>query len=169
MNSDNMTYKLTILFLLKNAASPLTTSQISEYILRQLDVNYFQLLQSLGELREKNLVAADVYPGKTLYSITDDGLSTLSFFEKDLPEALKEGLTRVLRESGFEIENRILTPAEFVTDRKGSTVICRILDDHSPILELKMAVPSAETARTICENWALRSQEIYDLLMETLL
>ena len=58
--SDSLTlYKLIILFMLDKVDFPLTTSQISEFILEKEYTNYFTIQQALNELTDSHLVRAD--------------------------------------------------------------------------------------------------------------
>lgn len=45
-------YKLIILYMLRNSSSPITNSEISEFILNREYTNYFHLQQALSELEE---------------------------------------------------------------------------------------------------------------------
>ena len=45
-------YKLIILYMLRNSSSPITNSEISEFILDREYTNYFHLQQALSELEE---------------------------------------------------------------------------------------------------------------------
>ena len=49
-------YKLIILYMLRNSSSPITNSEISEFILDREYTNYFHLQQALSELEETELI-----------------------------------------------------------------------------------------------------------------
>ena len=55
-------YKLIILYMLRNSSSPITNSEISEFILDHEYTNYFHLQQALSELEETELIEKRTIP-----------------------------------------------------------------------------------------------------------
>lgn len=55
-------YKLIILYMLRNSSSPITNSEISEFILDREYTNYFHLQQALSELEETELIEKRTIP-----------------------------------------------------------------------------------------------------------
>ena len=70
--------------MLQNTEKTLTNSQISEFILDREYTNYFHLQQAISELVEAELITMDTRSNVSHYRITEDGIKTLSFFQKDL-------------------------------------------------------------------------------------
>ena len=169
MKTENITYKLIVLYLLKNSSDALSTSQISEYVLDQLDINYFELQQAITELTQTGLILLETQATKSFYTITEEGKSTLSYFEKDLPDMLKKRLLDYLREEGLDEKGHVLATSDIIRNETDFLVHCQIQEDKNCILEIKMTVPTAETAKAICQNWAFRNQQVYNKLMEELL
>ena len=54
-------YKLIILYMLRNSSSPITNSEISEFILDHEYTNYFHLQQALSELEETELILSLIH------------------------------------------------------------------------------------------------------------
>ena len=76
--SDTLTlYKLIILKMLTQIDSPLTNSQISEFILEKEYTNYFTVQQVLAEMEETGLVTISSSHNSSIYHITDTGRETL--------------------------------------------------------------------------------------------
>ena len=73
-------YKLIILYMLDKADSPLTNTQISNFILEKEYTTYFTLQQALNELVTSTLVRTEATHNNTFYHITPSGTETLSFF-----------------------------------------------------------------------------------------
>ena len=65
-------YKLIILYMLDKVDFPLTTSQISEFILDQGYTNYFKLQQTLSDMVESDLIRAENTHNRTLYHLTEN-------------------------------------------------------------------------------------------------
>ena len=169
MSIDSATYKVIVLYLLSHASGALSTSQIVEYVMNQLEVNYFQLQQTMGELVEAGLIRQETYTSRSLYTITEEGRRTIPYFEQDLPEMLKKRLRDYLSEAGLLDAHRLFMPAEYVRAEDGYMLHLTILEGKKVVLEIRMAAPSLEAARKMCENWPLRGQEIYGQLMSGLL
>ena len=83
-------YKLIVLYMLQNTENNLTNSQISEFILDREYTNYFHLQQAISELVEAELITMDTRSNVSHYRITEDGIKTLSFFQKDLSPEIKQ-------------------------------------------------------------------------------
>ena len=90
-------YKLIVLYMLQNTENTLTNSQISEFILDREYTNYFHLQQAISELVEAELITMDTRSNVSHYRITEDGIKTLSFFQKDLSPEIKQEVREYLK------------------------------------------------------------------------
>lgn len=163
-------YKLIILYMLQHAEGPLTSSQISEFILDREYTNYFQLQQAISELVEAEFIEKNKTSNRSYYYITEEGTTTLSFFENELSEEIKNEVKEYLKNNGYEEEEDILTPTDYYETPQGRCAArCQIIEKNVALVDLNVVVPSMEAAKTICKNWPKKSQEIYGLIMEELL
>ena len=64
-------YKLIVLYMLDKVDFPLTTSQISEFILDKGYTTYFRLQETLSELTDSELLKIETTHNRTLYRLTD--------------------------------------------------------------------------------------------------
>ena len=101
-------YKLIVLYMLQNTENTLTNSQISEFILDREYTNYFHLQQAISELVEAELITMDTRSNVSHYRITEDGIKTLSFFQKDLSPEIKQEVREYLKSTGFKAQERLL-------------------------------------------------------------
>ena len=90
MSTPFTIYKLIVLYMLQNTDDTLTNSQISEFILDREYTNYFHLQQAISELVEAELITMDTRSNVSHYRITEDGIKTLSFFQKDVSPEIKQ-------------------------------------------------------------------------------
>lgn len=67
-------YKLIVLYMLDRVDFPLTTSQISEFILDKGYTTYFRLQSALAELTDSGLLKIELTHNRTLYNLTEEGL-----------------------------------------------------------------------------------------------
>lgn len=164
------TYKLIILYMLDNAREAITNAQISEFVLEKEYTNYFQLQQALSELVEAELLRKKTVSNASFYALTEDGKNALRFFEKDLSPQIREEIAVYLKDIDYKKPERILCPADYYTTPAGGFAVrCQLIEKGSTIIDLNMAVPGLEAAKSICENWAHKSQDIYANIMEELL
>ena len=107
----------------------------------------------------------------TYYELTEEGRKTLSYFEKDISQDIKNEVKEYLESRGCKVQERILTPADYYTTPQGGYAVrCQIIEkDSSTIMDLSMAAPNKEAAQEICRSWAAKSQDIYEMLMGELI
>lgn len=164
------TYKLIILYMLNNAETSLTNSQISEFILDREYTNYFHLQQAISELEESDLVKRQTRSNTSYYMLTEDGKNTLMYFEKELSSDIKEDVRHYLRRTGKELQKQLLTPADYYVTNQGTHAVrCQIVERKVALLEINIIAPNKDAAEAICRQWPEKSQKIYSKIMEELL
>lgn len=165
-----ITYKLIVLYMAKHSKETLTNSQISEFILDREYTDYFQLQQVLSELTETELLQKRRISNSSYYEITEEGRKTLSYFEKELSEEIKSEVREYLQTHGGQVQERILTPADYYTTPQGKYAVrCQIIEKDSNVLDVTMAAPNKEAAQAICRSWPKKYQDIYGMLMGELI
>ena len=108
-------YKLIILYMLRNSSSPITNSEISEFILDHEYTNYFHLQQALSELEETELIEKRTISNTSYYYLTEDGKNTLTYFENDISQDIRTEVlqylaaTRCLHQESGESSQPIIT------------------------------------------------------------
>ena len=154
----------------KHSKETLTNSQISEFILDRDYTDYFQLQKVLSELVETELLRKRTISNSSYYEITEEGKKTLSYFEKELSGEIKNEVKDYLQTHGGQVQERILTPADYYTTPQGAHAVrCQIIEKDSTVLDLNLIAPGKEAAQAICRNWAHKSQDIYSMLMGELI
>ena len=88
-----------------------------------------------------------------------------------VPENEISQLGRNLPHGIQELRHEILTPADLYPTGQGTacTVRCRIIEDGTQLLDISLTMPSKEAALAVCRSWPMKSQTIYEKLMEELL
>ena len=147
-------YKLMVLYMAQHSRKELTNSQISEFVLDRDYTDYFHLQQVLSELVE----------------LTDEGSKTLSYFENDLSQDIRNEIEEFLKDYGYEMPERILTPADYYTTPQGTYAVrCQLIEKDTAIMDLTMAAPNKAAARAICKSWPQKCQDIYTTIMGELI
>ena len=139
--------------MLSKAGFPLSNTQISNFFLEQEYTDYFRVQEVIGDLVDANLIHAESTHSNTQYSLTSAGKETLGFFKNKLE---------------FRQENSILADYYKTTNQKYA-VRCQVRSDGNPLIDLTLCVTTKEQAEAICNNWKKKSEDVYAVLMDTLL
>ncbi len=168
--------KIIILYMLDQVDAPLTTSQISDFILNGEYTNYFTLQQSISELVDSGFIRAENRQSRTIYHLTDEGRESLSYFKNDISPEILADVDAYLKDNDFELKNQAQVRAEYyeVTKEDETTlheyaVRCQVLEQGAPIFDLTIKVPSEDEAKKAVDNWENKNQEIYAIIMAKLL
>ena len=99
MTQDPLTlYKLIVLYMLNRVDFPLTKAQITDFILEKEYTTYMNLQSVLAQLRDSNMIMERTIRNRTQLLITEEGKTTLGFFENRISPEIKKGLEIVLVE-----------------------------------------------------------------------
>lgn len=169
LESSSTLYKLIILYMLNKVSFPLTNAQISGFILDAGYTNYFHLQQALNEMIESHLVTTETIRNTTYYHMTDEGIRTLDFFCKEISKEIRAEVDEYLKAHSYELRNEAATVADYYkTTAQEYEVRCQIKERTGKLIDLTLTVPTEETAKTICNQWQKKCQEVYAYLMQTL-
>lgn len=170
MSETQTLYKLIILYMLNRVTFPLSNAQLSEFILEKEYTDYFTLQQAIFELNDSNLIRLETKRNTTLCHLTEEGRTTLIYFEKKISSAIREDIETFLSEHKYQLRNEHSTPADYYrTPNSEFAAHCRVLERDSTLIDLTLTVPTEEQAKAICNHWRDKSQEIYATLIQTLL
>ncbi len=162
-------YKLIILYMLNKAAFPLTSAQISSFILEKEYTNFLTLQQTVSELKEDSMIMARSVGNRTLLTLTDEGSRTLSFFQNSISDAIKEEIGDFFKENGTEMKNESSVLTDYYKSTTGeyeARLIAR--EKNINLVDITLSVPTEESAAAICDNWQRKNQAIYQFLVEQL-
>lgn len=163
-------YKLIVLYMLQKVTFPLTTAQISEFILDQGYTTYFTLQEALSEMVKSNLIKTETTHNRTLYTLTESGAETISFFKNKISPAIRDDIKVFLNEKEYDLKEEVAVKADYYeTIKHEYEVCCKIVDDGSNLIDLKLIVPTKTEAEAIAESWDKNNQKIYTMLMKELL
>lgn len=163
-------YKLIILYMLQNSSSPITNSEISEFILDREYTNYFHLQQALSELEETELIEKRTVSNTSYYYLTEDGRNTLTYFENDISQDIRAEVLQYLAARGASARSEVKTSADYYIDHQGDYVVhLQLLQNGASVIDLSLAAPSLAAAKAMCKQWPGKYEEIYAKIMEGLL
>lgn len=171
MQSDASTlYKLIILYMLDKVDFPLTNAQITDFILEKDYTNYFNVQQSISELRDTDLITSETIRNSSYFKITDAGRETIHFFDSDISEAIRNDIDKFLHENKYELRQEVSILADYYENKKDEFIAtCYVREQGSKLVEVSLSVSTEEEARTICNNWKNKSQDVYAYLIQNLM
>ena len=163
-------YKLIILYMLDKIDFPLTTSQISEFILDKGYTSYFKLQETLSELAESDLLKVETTHNRTLYHLTENGAETIHFFSNKISPAIRKDIDDFLKEKQYDLKEEVSVKADYyLNTNREFEVRCQIVENGFSLIDLKLTVPTEKEAETIVRSWSNKTHEIYTSLLAELL
>ncbi|MGE4284632.1 MAG: DUF4364 family protein [Clostridia bacterium] len=154
--------KLILLFILDKVNLPLTNIQITEIIMKDSLMNYFVLQQYLLELVNINQVKICEEEDRQVYMITPDGQTTLSYFENRIPFSIKEKIQLELTKKKLEFKKTSEIISNYMPVNQNEYMVdCKIIEQSTSLIELKLIVGTKEEAKNICRHWNENSQKVY--------
>ncbi len=170
MIQDPLTlYKLIVLYMLNKVSFPLSSSQIGDFILEKDYTNFLTLQQVFSDLKDNNLIASKTVRNRTLFSITEEGMNTLSYFQNRISDAIKNDVVEYLRENEMELRNEVSILSDYYKSTNGEyEAHLWAKDRDTELVSIKLTVPTEEIASSICAKWQDKNQQIYQYLTEQL-
>lgn len=101
-------YKLIILYMLNKVDFPLTTSQISEFVLDKGYTTYFKLQEAISELTQSELIRTETTHNRTLYHLTESGAETIHYFSNKISSAIRKDIDDFLTEKQYDLKKKYL-------------------------------------------------------------
>ncbi len=162
-------YKLMILYLMNRVDFSLTRSQITDFVLEKGYTNYLTMQQAFSELAETGLLEEKNTMGRTILLLTEEGKSTLSFFENRISEAIRRDMDAFLKENSYELRELLSVTANYYKVNSTSyEAVLNAAERDTTLVEIKLTVPDPQIAASICENWVKKNQEVYQNLTKLL-
>ena len=155
--------------MLNRVSFPITTAQISNYILEKEYTNFLTLQQVISELTEAEMISARTLNNRTLLSITEEGRETLHFFENRISDTIKAEIHQYFLENEFDLRDEVSVLGDYYKSTSGDYEAHLIAKERDiNLIELTLSVPTKEAAAAICDNWQKKNQEIYQYLINQL-
>jgi len=170
MLQDPLTlYKLIVLYMLNRVTFPLTTAQISDFILEKEYTNFLTLQQVINELTDAEMISTQSIRNRTHLAITEDGKETLQFFQNRISDAIKTDINNYLRENELSLRNEVSVLGDYYKSTSGEYEAHLVAKDRGiKLIDITLSVPSEDLAAAICDNWQKKNEEIYAYITKEL-
>lgn len=155
--------------MLNRVTFPLTTAQVSDFILDKEYTNFLTLQQVLNELTDARMISTRSIRNRTHLGITEDGKETLEFFRNRISDAIKNDIDTYFREHEITLRNEVSVLGDYYKSTSGEYEAHLVAKDRGiRLVDITLSVPSEKMAAAICDNWQIKNQEIYMYLTKEL-
>ncbi len=163
-------YKLIVLYMLDRLSYPVSTAQVSEFVVDRGYMNFLTLQQVISELDLAGLVDAQKAHNRTRLRITQEGHDTLSYFEDSISRDLREEICGYLEENGLRMRSEASICSDYRKIAEGEfEARLQAADNGISLVSIQLNVPTEELAIRVCDNWQKHNEEIYQYLTAALL
>ena len=163
-------YKLIILYMLDKVDFPLTNSQVSEFILDEGYTTYFKLQQAISEMIDSGFIREESTHSRTFYHLTEEGEQTINFFRNDISAEIQNDINKFLQAKKYELKNEVSVKSDYYRNSNMEySVRCQVIEHDAPLIDLTVTVPTEAEEETIANNWTSKNEEIYAMIMASLL
>ncbi len=160
--------KLIILLIFKEMGFPLLKGQITDIILQNNLINYFDLQQSFHELEKLQMIQK--IKNKEQYVITKIGQQTITALLSRIPEDISDLIKNYTAKNKENIKLETQVFASYI--KKSDIeyiVVLKVVENDITLIELKLNVVSALQAKQICAKWKQSHSLIYNQVFNILI
>ena len=143
---DDLDLKLLVLYIMNQAAGPITFLQLFELALCDAGVDYFSLTQAV----EHMVATGQLTREGERYAITDKGRRNSQICESSLPRSVRQHCDHNLIQVNEALRREVQVRTQITEGKNGTVNLCLTLeDDTSPLFHLSLFSPT----RTQAEQW----------------
>lgn len=166
----NVENKLLILYLIEKMDLPLSRSQITEYVRQSEYMDYYTLQQTLAEMVEGGYLENSQDNNTTMYTITEDGQTTLDYFEKHIPASIRTKINTYVRDNRRNIKRTYENTATYFPNVENDEFVvkCGVYEDERALMEIFVSVETRDQAKLIQSNWKNHASKLYSNIITEL-
>ncbi len=165
-----MLYKLIILYILDRVDFKMTNSQLTKFITEREYTSYWNVQTVLNELVSNKFISQETTMSQTLYGLTSEGKEILDLTYKEISKDIRDDIDIYLTNEKYSLREEVSSLADYYESTPGEYIAeLKIIERNSAILELKLSVPSVQTATTVCDKWKQKNADIYAYILNTLM
>lgn len=161
--------KALILYILKSAHQAISRNNITEIVLNDGLVDYFDFTQSIQKLLEEGLIDIVSADEPDILRITSLGLQTEELYEKNLPFNVKKKTLASLTSELAKIQRDSNTHTSIVAVDGGFSVTCTLTEQEKTLLSYTVLVPDEMQAHIIADQFVKAPTQKYQVIMQNLI
>ncbi len=171
MDSDAlMFYKLVILYILDRLETPISNAELTRIILERNIAQYMSIQEALEDLVGDGYISVFENRNSHLYSITNEGRDTLSFFYQNLSVPLRDDIDECLSKEQYHLRDLAASTADYYEVSKNEYIVeLKVVERGSELVNINLLVASPAEADTICNRWKEANADVYEFLITRLL
>ena len=144
--------------MLDRVTFPLTTAQISEFVLDKEYTNFLTLQTAISELMETGLAESRTILNRTQLQITDEGRDTLHYFENRISDAIKSDIIDYFKNHKLELRNESSIQGILQAGKRGIEAQLVAKDKDVDLVNIRISVPTQELAASNLRQLAEEKQ-----------
>ena len=163
--------KLILLYLIDKMDLPLSYNHITLFAVTDNNMELFLVQQNLTELTQSGYLEILQSNNATRYSITEEGVDVLGYFEKRIPQETRNKINKYASENrkSAKKDYDIVASQIFDFNINEYLIRCGVYEDETMLMEVNLYVVSKEQAQVICNNWKENVQSLYANILTQLI
>ncbi|MBR5479239.1 MAG: DUF4364 family protein [Clostridia bacterium] len=162
--------KTLILFALRCAACPVAFDNLSDMVLRDEAIDYFEYINALNDLVKTEHIHRENKDGAELYFISKKGIKNLDICVNNLAVSVREHTKKAVEYIMHKERRKADIDAHMVEHEDGSlSVICKLRDDSGEIMSLELSVITYEQGQSIINSFENNAENIYNTILSAML
>ncbi len=168
MTELDITYKIIVLKLLSRSDIALTNAQITDFFLETSTADYFTIQDAIAALTETANIIVTSTATQKFYQINEKGLETLSLFSDHLSKDVSSDIEQYFEKHGLAMKEENSLVSLFFPSEDGYICHLKKTDGNTVLIDISLSVHDRSLAQTICANWKVGADKVYDSLMDIL-
>lgn len=164
---DPLDIKLLVLYVMSRVAAPVDFATLTALSMQDDGVDYFLFAQVVEELVSSgHLLLTD----DNRYSVTEKGRANSAVMENSLPSVVRGRCNRALAQCNDALRKEAQVTSQVETSSDGRCQLTLGLsDDAGRLLDLSLAVPSAEQGEAVAQRFRAAPEKMFHALLTVLL
>ena len=159
---DGFYIKIIILYVLKNFGKPLTNQKITDIVIDEVDIDYFEFQKCLYELLSIAYVRVFKEEMVNMYELTEAGDEVSGLFVNRIPYLIRQKLDFCIKKQLEALEPRSKIEADVSVSHKGEfSVYLKIYETGDLLFELNINVGSRDLAYKTKDYFLANAEKIY--------
>ena len=169
MKFDTVDIKVIILYILYHAQIPLSAAEITDVILADSLLDFFEAHMYITILIKENQISQLQEGDK--YALTENGKDAVELFHKQIPYSIRKKIEDNLKSLKNDELMRELVYADYRAVSENEFEVNLTMTENrfeSPLIDLKFKVSDRNTANELCKRWRTDYSELYKKISEVL-
>lgn len=160
--SDNMSIKLMILYIMKRVTFPMSNAELWSYFSTKETISEEVFRETVASMEESNLIRGEVLNGVLRYDLMKEGDSALFYFQKSISKETIESLEDYVSASRFRLRNETGVSTSYDKTEEGEYCVqLKVREGKTVLFEMRLAVPTEEQAAILAAHLEENAQKIY--------